>query len=317
MHDTFERVQPPVRHEGGLTRRAVLLGGAGALLLAACGGDDDDSNEAGESGESGESSDEPTTTTVAGGLAIARVFDPRQPAGKPLRLPLALASADGAILPAESTPETIEVQWYPEGSEPGEAITIEQRAEDIPTPYFPLEVTFDAPGTYRIDITADGGRAATTVDAIPAEQAPAVPGPGEALLTVVTPTTADARGIDPVCTRDPDCPFHTEPLDEVIGGPKAIALIVSTPAFCQTAICGPVLDLLVDRAEQYADVLSIVHAEVYTDETAKTITETVQAYGMTYEPALFLATPDGTIQTRLDYTFDGSELDEALSRLVQ
>ena len=51
--------------------------------------------------------------------------------------------------------------------------------------------------------------------------------------------------------------------------------------------------------------------------TAKATTETVQAYGMTYEPALFLAAPDGTINARLDYTFDGSELDEVLSRLVQ
>jgi hypothetical protein len=278
------------------------------LLLAACGGGDDDS---------GESSDDRSTTTTAGGLAIARVFDPRQPAGKPLRLPLALASADGAILAAEHTPSSIEVTWYADGSEPGTPVTIERRAEGIPTPYFPLTVTFDAPGTYRIDIDADGERAATTVDVLPPEQTPAVPGPGDALLSLVTPTTGDARGVDPICTRDPDCPFHTESLDAALAGPKAIALIVSTPAFCQTAICGPVLDLLVDRAEQHAEVLSIVHAEVYTDETAKTTTETVQAYGMTYEPALFLAAADGTINARLDYTFDGSELDEVLSRLVQ
>jgi hypothetical protein len=299
-----------VRHGGGarLTRRSVLLGGAGALLLAACGGGDDDS---------GESSDDRSTTTTAGGLAIARVFYPRQPAGKPLRLPLALASADGAILAAEHTPSSIEVTWYADGSEPGTPVTIERRAEGIPTPYFPLTVTFDAPGTYRIDIDADGERAATTVDVLPPEQTPAVPGPGDALLSLVTPTTGDARGVDPICTRDPDCPFHTESLDAALASPKAIALIVSTPAFCQTAICGPVLDLLVDRAEQHAEVLSIVHAEVYTDETAKTTTETVQAYGMTYEPALFLAAADGTINARLDYTFDGSELDEVLSRLVQ
>ena len=296
-----------------LTRRSVLLGGAGALLLAACGGGDDDSSESSESSDD----DRSTTTTAAGGLAIARVFDPRQPAGKALRLPLALASADGAILAGEDTPSSIEVTWYVEGSDPGTATTIERRAEGIPTPYFPLAVTFDAPGTYRIDIDADGERAATTVDVLPPEQAPAVPGPGDALLSVVTPTTGDARGVEPICTRDPDCPFHAESLDTVLGGPKAIALIVSTPAFCQTAICGPVLDLLVDRAEQHAEVLSIVHAEVYTDESAKTSTETVQAYGMTYDPALFLAAPDGTINARLDYTFDGSELDEALSRLVQ
>ena len=291
-----------------LTRRSVLLGGAGALVLAACGGGDDDEGSASAASSS-------TTTTAAGGLAIARVFDPRQPVGKPVRLPLALASADGAILPADEAPESITARWFAEGGDPGEELTIARRDVGIPTPYFPLELTLPAVGTYRIEIETADGAAATTVEGL--ERAAVVPGPGDALLPIVTPTTADGRDVDPICTRDPDCPFHEASLDTVIGGSKAIALIVSTPAFCQTAICGPVLDLLVDRAEQHADVLTIVHAEVYTDDTASAVTDTVKAYGMTYEPALFLAAPDGTINARLDYTFDGSELDEVLSRLVQ
>jgi hypothetical protein len=56
---------------------------------------------------------------------------------------------------------------------------------------------------------------------------------------------------------------------------------------------------------------------VYTDDTAKETTEAVKAYGLTWEPSLFLAQPDGTITSRLDYTYDGVELDKALSTLVQ
>jgi hypothetical protein len=93
--------------------------------------------------------------------------------------------------------------------------------------------------------------------------------------------------------------------------------IISTPAFCQTAICGPVLELLVARQKDLAATVSFVHAEVYTDSTAKTTTEAVQTYGLAWEPALFLAMPDGTIVSRLDYTFDAVELDGELSRLVQ
>jgi len=50
---------------------------------------------------------------------------------------------------------------------------------------------------------------------------------------------------------------------------------------------------------------------------AKTTTDAVQTYGLTYEPALFLALPDGTIQGTLAYTFDGAELDAELSRIVR
>ena len=50
---------------------------------------------------------------------------------------------------------------------------------------------------------------------------------------------------------------------------------------------------------------------------AQNTTDTVQTYGLTSEPALFIAIPDGTIAGRLDYVFDATELDEALSAVVQ
>jgi hypothetical protein len=115
----------------------------------------------------------------------------------------------------------------------------------------------------------------------------------------------------------PPCPLHGTSLDTAIGGDRAIALLIATPAFCQTAICGPVLDLLVARQGDFADTVTMVHAEVYTDDSARQTTETVMAYGLTWEPSLFLARPDGTITSRLDYTFDSTELDQALTEVVQ
>jgi hypothetical protein len=75
--------------------------------------------------------------------------------------------------------------------------------------------------------------------------------------------------------------------------------------------------VLVDRAKDLSATVDFVHAEVYTDDTAKTTTDAVQTYGLTYEPALFLALPDGTIQGTLAYTYVGVELDAELSRIVQ
>ena len=98
---------------------------------------------------------------------------------------------------------------------------------------------------------------------------------------------------------------------------KAVAFIISTPAFCQTAICGPVLDLLVARHQDLDPQVAFVHAEVYTDDSASTTTEAVQTYGLTYEPVLWLALPDGTIQSTLGYTWDATELDQELARVVQ
>ena len=102
-----------------------------------------------------------------------------------------------------------------------------------------------------------------------------------------------------------------------MGGSKPIVLLVSTPAFCQVAICGPVLDLLVERQAALEEQgLAVIHAEVYTDDTAKATAPTVDALGLTYEPALFLAAPDGTVTDRLDAIFDATELDEGTAQLV-
>lgn len=292
-----------------LSRRAFLIGGTSALALAACGGGDDD-------GAASDATSSSSTSTTAGGLAIAKVFSPTQLVGVPLRLPIALADADGAL--RDEVPASITVRWAPEGAgELSAPVVVARRAQGIPRPYFPLSVTFPTEGTWHIEVEADGAEAETSVNIVGVGQAPAVPRSGERLVPLLTPTTSDSRGVDPICTRDPMCPFHEQTLESALATGKAIAFIISTPQFCQTAICGPVLDLLVDRRQPLEDTIAIVHAEVYTDSTARTTTEAVNAYGLTYEPALWLASPDGTVVTRLDYTFDGTELDEALAMLVQ
>jgi hypothetical protein len=291
-----------------LTRRTFLLGGVSAAVLAGCGGDDDDVSSAPRS---------TTTTTARGsGLAIARVFAPKQPLGGELRLPIALADAEGAIL--DTAPATVSYRYGIEGSsERSDPVEVARHDEGIPTPYFPLLITFPETGSWQIDVEAGDERAATKVEVVPPNETAVVPARGEPLLALQTPTVENGAGVDPICTRDPVCPFHDQTLEGAMATGKAVAFLISTPQFCQTAICGPVLDLLIDRQAQYAETVAFVHAEVYTDTTAKTTTPAVQAYGLTWEPALFLATPDGTIASRLDYTYDAVELDRALSLLVQ
>lgn len=286
-----------------VSRRSFLVGGASAFALAACGGD-------------GKKEAVTTTTSTAGGLAVVKIFDSVQPGGSALRLPMTLADADGAI--KDSVPESIKVSYGLQGSsEMSEPLDVRRRSEGIPRAYFPLVATFPELGTYRIEVDADGEKAATTVEIVAPNKTAVVPTPGGPLISIKTPTRDDPLGVDPICTREPICPFHGMTLEDAMKTGNAVAFIVSTPAFCQTAICGPVLELLVERQKRFEAVLTIVHAEVYTDKTAKTTTDAVQAYGLTFEPALFLAIPDGTIAARLDYVFDATELDETLSAVVQ
>jgi hypothetical protein len=289
------------------SRRTFLVGSASAVALAACGGDD----------KSESASDQTvSSSTMAGGLAIAKVFSPTQPVGVPVRLPLALADSQGALL--DEVPARIKVRYsMVDSTDVSPPLDVTRHADGIPTPYFPLVATFTGAGTWKIAVEADGAQAETTVTTVAPDQLPAVPRVGDKLISMKTPTKASHLGVDPICTRKPACPFHGVSLDDAMKTGKAVAFMVSTPAFCQTAICGPVLELLIDRHEDLAGSVEFVHAEVYTDSTAKATTQAVQTYGLTFEPALFLALPDGTIQSTLGYTFDGTELDGELARIVQ
>ena len=145
-------------------------------------------------------------------------------------------------------------------------------------------------------------------------------GPGDPLPQLQTPTRADARGVKPICTREQVCPLHDHTVGEVRAAGKPTALLVATPAFCQVAICGPVLDLLLQVTDRYEDV-GFVHAEVYRDpatsiEGDDAYAPVVTDLGLFFEPVLLLADAAGTVVERVDAIYDIAELEAALGKLV-
>ena len=285
-----------------VSRRQLLFGAAGTILLAACGK------------SSGHSATTTSTAAAGQGGILALLLPAQQPVGVPLRLPLGLANKDGSF--DIDLPRTASIVLRAPDGTTSKPVTVERHTRGLPRGYFPLTTSFDKTGRWTIELQAGARRVETALDVRKPSELPSVPGPGDRLPKIPSPTTANHQGVNPICTRQPACPFHEVSLDQAIGGKQPIALIVSTPAFCQVAICGPVLDLLVhEQAALQQRGLTVIHSEVYTDNTAKTTTPVVDALGLQYEPALFLAAPDGTVNNRLDAIFDQDELDQALAKL--
>ncbi len=300
-----------------LTRRTLLAGAAGVAgvaLLAACGSN-------GDSGD-GESSDGGDSGTDVRSVNLGAVFplDGLIVTGSPQRLPFIVIDAEGA--PLDDGPTSLEfVVTDLDGNPVGDPVTVERRNQGIPTAYYPLIFEIPEPGTYQATTTVDGEELVPRAFSVVEPSAVDVPQPGQPMIPVDTPTTADPRGVDPLCTRDPECDLHVETLTAVLDAGRPTALLIATPAYCQTAICGPVLDVLLSQQTEFPEV-SMVHAEVYKDPEAvdniadATLAPVVDAYHLGYEPALFLANSDGTIAVRLDTIFDESEVNEALAQLT-
>jgi len=286
-----------------LTRRQVLLGGsaaAGAVLLGACGGDDDGSGAGGTTS---------TAAPLASGLALAQFFGgPMFIAGTEVRLPFGVADQDG-LLATEDTPSKLTVQVLdPDGSTVGGEIEVERHADGLPRAYFPLRLTIDEPGIYtaRTEIGGAGTEMSFQIDA--AEDVKVIQA-GAPMPVVETPTTADARGVTPVCTNEPACPLHEVSLAAALGEGTPIALLVASPAFCQIAICGPVLDVLLDVRADHPEV-RFLHAEVYADpaKDLQTYAPVVAPLGLHFEPCLLLIGADGVVVERVDTIYDRTEL---------
>ena len=202
----------------------------------------------------------------------------------------------------------------------GAAVTTAAFQDGVPVPYFPVRVTPDQPGTYRLKTTV-GGTEIATVFAVQAADKLAFPITGQKLKVVDTPTTTDARGVKPICTRVRDgkeafCPFHSVNLRDALTAAKPVVLMVSTPAFCQIGVCGPVLELLTEKAASYP-AITFIHAEVYADPTSgdQVTAPVVDALGLDFEPALFAVGADGTIVDTLTHVFDRREIGAALDKL--
>lgn len=292
-----------------VSRRQFLLGGgvaAGAVLLGACGGD-----------ESG-GGDAPPTTSPTGGLALVQFFGglPMLVAGAEVRAPFGVADGEG-LLPVERTPEDLTVTILaPDGSTVVEPMDLVRHAKGLPRGYFPLRFTVDEPGIYTGRTEVDGEAVEMAIKIDTADDVTVIQ-PGAALPAVATPTPDDAQGVDPICTNDPVCPLHDITVADALDEGRPLALLVASPAFCQIAICGPVLDVLLAVTGDHPDV-RFLHAEVYAhpqqdlDANAAAVTE----LGLTFEPCLVLVGSDGRVVERLDTIYDEVELGEALARLA-
>ncbi len=279
-----------------ITRRAFLAGSAAAVALAAC-------------SSGGTKKSDLTMVTFSDPSALR----PAQPA----RLTMGFADSQGAILTQPPQPQ-LTFTVTSNGTPIGQPLSVPAHTEGIPKAYFPVVFTPPQPGIYTIATNAGGS---TQTRDIQITATTDVVGVGQMMIPFDTPTVSDPRGVELLCTRTPPCPLHDVTLREALAGGTPVAFLVATPQFCQTAICGPVLDVLLAEKDRFPNI-KMLHSEVYPTVAAAQpsvgqVVPVVDAYHLTFEPALYLAKPDGTIANRIDTIFDGVELRAALTDLTR
>jgi hypothetical protein len=308
MTSTLGPDSPP--SNAGLSRRSLLAGAGGLLVLAACG--KTDTSNVGAAGS--------TTIAKPSTLNLQARFDQNEYAVAGIEQRCVVSLLDNSGVTPANAPRSIDVTVTKNGQPFGTPIRVDAHSDGVPVPYFPVRFTPDTPGTYAFTAAAQGATIPATFKVLTATQIP-YPQVGKSMIVADSPTTTDARGVDPICTRAKgQCPLHTVNLRDALASGKPTALLVSTPAFCQIGVCGPVLELVLEQVAAHPNV-SFIHAEVYkkptgaSDPSAAGLAPLVDAYGLNFEPVMFFAGGDGIVRARLENVFDRPEITAALATL--
>jgi len=283
-----------------ISRRTLLSASAGAVALAAC-------------------KSKSKSTPSASSNANLLVVTPEAEAGRSTRLAFVLQDNAREFI----TPKRVTLQFGPSQDQFTSPL-VEGRVftDAAPAPpYFTVDAQLAPKGTVWVQATVDGKKAA--VAPISIVDARTGLHPGQPMPRVRTPSPGDSAGVEQVCTKSGGpCPWHDVSLDQALGQGRPLAVLVATPAFCQTAVCGPVLDILLRAQPEFAERIRFVHLEVYaTKPTGQEISKTplapaVKAFGLESEPILFTVTPDGMVKDRVDGLYGVSEATATLKKLL-
>jgi len=287
------------------SRRSLLIGAAGLAVTAACSKKKVDINV------------DPSTGSQSLSLGVPSFV---MLANTDQRVGLVLAGPDGAIAPTGP----VQVAFAPNGSKgPGQFdafVTPEVHTDAGSVPaYLTVVHRFPSPGVWWVQARY-GGKAAIAALQIDDTTTSSVPAPGQPMVRLATPTTADHRGVEPICTRTPACPWHDVSLDAALDEHRPMAVLFATPRLCKSATCGPVLDTLLGLKSQFEAKIRFVHLEIYTDGSGTNPnppnTAAVKAYNLPGEPFLFLAGADGKVVDRIDGLYGTSEVQGKLAKLA-
>ncbi len=185
--------------------------------------------------------------------------------------------------------------------------------------FYVVNAPFDTAGKWGVEaqVTPDGGAEPTAIQ-VPIEvraesQSPsigAVP-PASRHDTAKTNTNAES-----LCSRSPACSLHEKIIADVLGTGRPLVVMFSTPAFCATRFCGPVLEVLLAQEPEYRDRIDFIHIEIWQDFQLQREREAVREWNLPGEPYTFFMNGEGEVVGKLEAVFSEEELKSALDQLA-
>lgn len=184
---------------------------------------------------------------------------------------------------------------------------------------YSTELDFPGDGEWRIAavLKEDGELKVALLPGVKVGEFKRVPKPGRKAPVIHTPTAQDAAGeLSKITTRiPPDSQNKVDYADAL--GKEPIVLLFATPQFCQSRVCGPVVDVAEQAKHEYGDKAAFIHMEIYNqNDPAQGVRPQVRAFHLPSEPWLFAIDRRGVVRDTAEGAFGLKLMHEAVDKAI-
>ncbi|HEU4738694.1 MAG TPA: hypothetical protein VFS54_06385 [Solirubrobacterales bacterium] len=184
---------------------------------------------------------------------------------------------------------------------------------------YSAQLNLPSAGEWRIAaiVREDGELRGTPVGTAVVGEFKRIPRPGQRAPTIHTPTAQDVGGeLSKITTRIPPDTQNKVDYAEALGK-EPIVLLFATPEFCQSRVCGPVVDVAEQAKKEYGDKAAFIHMEIYNDnDPAKRVRPQVRAFHLPTEPYLFTIDSGGIVRAAVEGPFGLKLMHEAVDKAI-
>ncbi len=187
-------------------------------------------------------------------------------------------------------------------------------------------VDFDRPGIWGIRAVVATSEDATAVInlqvALRVEDRTLTPAIGAPAPRSEQAIARDVLSLSAISTSQSPLPaLYEMTVAEALDAGNPFLVAFSTPAFCQSRICGPVLEEVIEVMPDYLGRVAFMHIEPYELETLRggggfTLVPAAVQWGLPSEPWIFVVGSSGLVEAKFEAIVTAPELRLALDEVV-
>ncbi len=206
------------------------------------------------------------------------------------------------------------------GDETGIPGQDDHRRPDVASVVYSAQIPFPSEGEYKIVALVQGkGRVGEedSLGSLHVGEFEKIPTPGQKAPLIQTPTAKSVGGdLAKISTRVPPDTQNKVNYADVLGK-EPILLLFTTPKFCQSRACGPVVDVAEQAQHEFEGKANFIHMEIYNDnDPSKGVRPQVRRFHLPTEPWLFAINREGVVSATIEGAFGTNLMRKTVERVI-